>query len=31
MIFFIALMVLWVYVILKDLVHFRNIPIPFLW
>jgi len=30
MIFFIALMGLWVYIILKDLVHFRGIKIPFL-
>ncbi len=30
LIFFIALMTLWVYIILKDLVHFRGIKIPFL-
>lgn len=30
LIFFILLMGLWVYIILKDLVHFRNIKIPFL-
>lgn len=30
LIFFILLMALWVYILLKDLVHFRNIKIPFL-
>jgi regulator of sigma E protease len=30
LIFFIALMGLWVYIILKDLVRFRDIKIPFL-
>lgn len=29
-VFFVLLMVLWVYILLKDLVHFRNIKIPFL-
>ena len=31
LVFFILLMWLWVYIILKDLVHFRSIKIPFLW
>ena len=30
LVFFILLMGLWVYIILKDLVHFRSIKIPFL-
>jgi regulator of sigma E protease len=31
LVFFILLMALWIYILLKDLVHFRNIKIPFLW
>lgn len=30
LVFFVLLMALWVYILLKDLVHFRNIKIPFL-
>ncbi len=30
LVFFIALMALWIYILLKDLVHFRDIKIPFL-
>lgn len=31
LVFFIALMALGIYILLKDLVHFRDIKIPFLW
>lgn len=31
LVFFVLLMGLWVYIILKDLVHFRWFKIPFLW
>jgi len=30
LVFFVALMALWIYILLKDLVHFRNFKIPFL-
>ncbi len=30
LVFFVALMALWIYILLKDLVHFRDIKIPFL-